>query len=405
MKILQINAVYGAGSTGRIVAELSEEIKRTGGESFVAFQRATKDVENGFLMGNKFFNKKDALFSRVFGLQEYDNKFATKKLLRWINKIQPDVVHLHNLHSHYVNLPLLLRYLAKNDIPTVITLHDCWFFTGKCTHYTVAQCDKWQNCCGGCIQLKKDIPSWFFDRTSKMLADKKRLFLSIPRLAVIGVSEWITNEAKKSYLKEAKVIESIYNWIDLGVFYPRKDDVREQYSISKDKFTVLCIGAGWKEGTNKFSDLLTFANKLPSDIQIVLVGNVEASKSLPKNVIELGYIKDAGELAKVYSMAGAYVHLSREDTFGKVIAEAMACGTPAVVYNSTACPEIVGDGCGYVVDVGDVDGICIAIDKISKNGKIAYSPACVAWATERFEKEKLLKKTFALYQKLIRGDI
>lgn len=404
MKVLQINAVYGRGSTGRIVAEVAEAVKRTGGESFVAYQHAVETVENGFAIGNSFSRNSEALRSRVFGMQEYGNKSATKRLLRWIEHIQPSVVHLHNLHSHYVHLPLLLRYLAKNDIPTVITLHDCWFFTGKCTHYTTAKCNKWQTGCGNCPQLKKDIPSWFFDRTAKMWSDKKRLFAEIPRLAVIGVSDWVTGEAKKSFLREAKLVESIYNWIDLSVFYPRKDDVRAQYGVCKDKFTVLCIGAGWQEGTTKFNDLLSLSRKLPADMQIVLAGKVDEGQHLPNNVIPIGYINGVDELAKVYSMADAYVHVSHEDTFGKVIAEAMACGTPAVVYNSTACPEIVGKGCGYVVDTGDIDGICRALAAIRQNGKESYVSACVAWVTDRFEKEKLLAKTFALYQNLIRGE-
>ncbi len=401
MKILQINAVYGTGSTGRIVAELSDGFKQTGDETFVAYQTSRKAVENGFSMGNNFLDKAEALSARVFGLQAYGRTIETKRLLRWMGKIQPDIVHLHNLHSNYINFSLLLRYLAEKDIPTVITLHDCWPFTGKCTHYTAVRCDKWKSGCGGCPQLKKDIPSWFFDRTAKMWSDKKQLFSELPRLAVVGVSDWITDEARKSFLGNAKIIERIYNWIDLEIFYPRKKDVRAQYHISQDKFTLLCIGAGWKDGTTKFDDLLLLADKLPSNMQIVLVGNAETDKRLPKNIISIGYIHDVDMLAEVYSSVDVYVHLSREDTFGKVIAEALACGTPAVVYNSTACPELIGDGCGYIVQTGNLDEMCRCVTEIERNGKKTYSPACVAWVETHFKKEELLRQTRELYLKLL----
>lgn len=401
MRILQINAVYGTGSTGRIVAELSDGFKQMGDETFVAYQTSRKAVENGFSMGNNFLDKAEALSARVSGLQAYGRSVETKRLLRWMEQIQPDIVHLHNLHSNYINFPLLLRYLAKKDIPTVITLHDCWPFTGKCTHYTAVRCDKWKSGCGGCPQLKKDIPSWFFDRTAKMWSDKKQLFSELPRLAVVGVSDWITDEARKSFLGNAKIIERIYNWIDLEIFYPRKKDVRARYHIPQDKFTLLCIGAGWKDGTTKFDDLLLLADKLPSNMQIVLVGNVETDKRLPKNIISIGYIHDVDMLAEVYSSVDVYVHLSREDTFGKVIAEALACGTPAIVYNSTACPELIGDGCGYIVQTGDLDEMCRCITEIERNGKETYTSACVAWVETHFRKEELLRQTRELYLKLL----
>jgi hypothetical protein len=122
-----------------------------------------------------------------------------------MKKLKPDIVHLQNLHGNYINLKRLLTYLGENDIPTVLTLHDCWFFTGMCCHYTVDKCYKWENECFECPQLHKENKSWFFDRTRKIFNDKKKWFCSIPRLAVIGVSDWITNEAKRSFLFSALI--------------------------------------------------------------------------------------------------------------------------------------------------------------------------------------------------------
>jgi glycosyltransferase involved in cell wall biosynthesis len=237
-----------------------------------------------------------------------------------------------------------------------------------------------------------------------MWKDKKECFSAIPRLAVVGVSDWITNEGKKSFLANAKIIKRIYNWIDLDVFYPRTENVFAKYGVPAEKFTVLCIGAGWKDGTSRLDDLWALSSRLPKDMQIVLVGNVETEKQLPSNVTAIGYVNSVDELAKLYSQADAYVHLSREDTFGKVIAEALSCGTPAVVYNATACPELIGKNCGYVVETGDLDAVLGALVKIQTNGKAQYAKDCVAFVKENFEKEKLLGETIRLYQSLIKGD-
>ena len=403
MKVLQINAVYGSGSTGRTVKELDEFLIQKGCVSLLATPSACKK-DNVYVIGDTLDQKFHALRSRITGKQAVYSNFATNKLLKWIKSEKPDVVHLRNLHANYINVNKLLRFLGKEDIPTVVSLHDCWIFTGKCTHYTTAKCYKWQTGCHHCPQLKKDIPSWFFDRTAKMWKDKKELFSAIPRLAVVGVSNWITNEGKKSFLGNANIIKRIYNWIDLDVFYPRTDNVFAKYGVLEDKFTVLCIGAGWRDGTARFEDLLRLSNRLPKDMQIVLVGGVETKKKLPSNVKAIGYVNSVDELAKLYSQASAYVHLSREDTFGKVIAEAMACGTPAIVYNSTACPELIGDNCGYVVKTGDLDAVVDALLKVAKDGKAKYAKYCVEFVKENFEKEKLLSETLDLYKSLVKGD-
>ena len=219
MKILQINAVIKNKSTGRTVSEVSEAIVKSGNESFIAYGQEKDNNDSSYFIGNLIDHKTHALFSRVFGLPGYFSRAATQGLIKYIEKISPDIVHLHNLHSNYVNINMLLKYLAKKDIATVITLHDCFMFTGKCTHYTAIGCDKWQIECGDCPRKKMDNPSLFFDYTRKMLKDKSDCYKNFNKLGVIGVSNWITNEAKKSILQNATKIKRIYNWIDFDIFF------------------------------------------------------------------------------------------------------------------------------------------------------------------------------------------
>ena len=403
MRVVQINAVCDTGSTGRICRELNDALVQQGHEGIVLYGNGNSEYELAHKVSGKLEVKIHGLLSRILGKNACFSPLATKRIMKALRSYQPDVVHLHNLHGNYVNLKLL-QYLAKYDIPTVLTLHDCWFFTGKCTHYTAVGCNRWQKGCHNCPQLKGDIPSWFFDRTDEMWQEKKELFAAIPRLAVIGVSDWITGEAQKSFLKDARSLERIYNWIDLSVFYPRGKEAGGQFHISEDKHSILCIGAGWREDSCKTKDLLALAQMLPAEYEIILAGAVPFADQLPSNIKSVGYISSADDLAKLYSACDVYVHLSREDTFGKVIAEAISCGTPAVVYDSTACPEILGEGCGHVVPVGDVEAIRKAVEMICGIPKTEFHECCIKHATEKFSKEKLIKDTLELYKRLAKND-
>ena len=237
MKVMQINAVYDYGSTGVIVKDIDEVLQKYGYESYVAYVNCKNSPKNGYKIGNQIDYKLHALLTRIFGKQAYFSTFKTKTFLRYIDMIKPDIIHLHNLHSNYINLNLLLRYIIKNNIKTVITLHDCWFFTGKCFHYMTYKCNKWQTECDNCPKLKKDVPSWFFDRSRKVFIDKKRYFSQIDDLVVVGVSNWISNEAKKSFFKNKKII-AIHNGVDIDIFKPMDSNIRKKYKI-EGKFVVL----------------------------------------------------------------------------------------------------------------------------------------------------------------------
>ncbi len=399
MKVLQINAVSVISSTGRICSELSDYLNNNGHEGYIAYS-AGIPYSKGYRIGSRLDTKLHGLYSRVFGTQAYFSKNATRKLLTYISDLQPDVVHLHNLHSNYINLKMLLNYLAKKDIPTVITLHDCWFYTGKCTHYTMDNCYKWQTICGECPRLKKDNPSWVLDRTAQMHQDKKSWLSAIPRLAVVGVSDWITDEARKSFLSSAKVLTRIYNWIDLDVFKPVDGTaVRQKLGIT-DKYVILGVASGWsnRKGLDKFIEL---SDIIPPEMKIVLVGGLSSNIKLPDNIIHIPETHNVSELAEYYSMADVYVHLSPEETFGKVIAEALSCGTPAIVFNSTACPEIVGDECGIILNEYHASAILKAILTIRENGKSFYSTNAVNRVRQKFNATLIIEEFTALYKQMI----
>ena len=268
MKVLQINAVYGSKSTGVIVKDIENLLNDNGHTAFVAYQTAQNPPENSYKIGNKLDWKFHAVLARVFGKQAYFSKTATKRLLKYIDKIRPDVVHLHNLHSNYINLNMLCDYLAEKNIKTVYTLHDCWCFTGKCTHYVAVGCDKWQTTCGNCPQNKCEQPSLFFDATPKVLEDKIEHLNKIKDLTLVACSEWIKGEAEKSLLKP-KNITVIYNGVDTEIFKPHESSFREQNGLG-DEFLIMGMADKWCLEENKIAvQKIVESNK---DSKIVIVG-------------------------------------------------------------------------------------------------------------------------------------
>lgn len=402
MRVLQINAVYEKFSTGRTVQELHKALCERGHDSYVAAPDIGNLTTNAYKIGNKYDWKIHAFLSRTTGLQGYFSVRETKKLLKYIDQVKPDLVFLRNLHSNYINLQLLLSYIAQKNIAVVIVLHDSWLYTGKCVYYIEDKCDKWMHGCGRCPALKKGNPSWLFDRSAKMLADKKKWFSNIHKLAVIGVSDWTAGDARHSILSGATMIKRIYNWIDLQLFCPHDTSpLREKLGLN-DKIVILGLSMLWipQKGIEIF---LKLGDLLPDNFQIVLVGSCDRSKYDSKKIKFLGTVKDTKYLADLYAMADIFVNPTIQDTFGKTTAEAMASGTPVVAYNCTALPELLGlDGsCGELVDEYDAESFLSKIQLVYRKLASKYKFMCRKRAENLFDKDKNIEEYIRLCSDLI----
>lgn len=393
MKVLQINATYGIGSTGVIVKDIHELALKEGVESYVAYSMSAmppSEIVNGYKIGTAFGKKLHALLCRINGMQGYFSRFATKKLLKHIKYVSPDIVQLHNLHSNYINLPMLLKYLAKANIRTVVTLHDCWFFTGGCFHYTAVGCDRWKNKCGSCPKKKMDTRSILFDRSAKILRDRKRLFEKIENLTVVGVSDWITQESVKSVFVGRKAI-AIHNGVDTQIFKAVDSDFRKRYNI-EDKFIILGPATKWLSKVNKTA-FESMVESLKDEEVFVLLGcSNEQLTKLPKNVIGLPFIKNRIELCEIYSAADVFINPTHEDTFPFANLEPQACGTPVITYRNTGAKETVDGVCGFAVENEDFLNL---IDKkafIKRLGKAEFSDNCVRWVHNNFSAESNYRK-------------
>ena len=398
MKVLQINAIYGSKSTGTIVKDISDKISSVGGTAYVAYQTATKNCENSYKIGNKFDWERHALFSRIFGKQAYYSRRETKKFLKWVKTVQPDIVHLHNLHSNYINLNMLCDYLSENGVTTVITLHDCWFFTGKCTHFINCGCDKWQDKCGKCPQIKKEVPSWFFDKTAKVLKNKTDRLNSIEDLTIVGCSEWITDLASRSLFRPQRFL-TIRNGIDTSVFTPRPTKLRKKYGTD-NKFAVLGMADKWCQDENK-EGVGKIISSQGDDVVFVIVGCDDKKKeifSAYKNVICLGYINGRDELAEIYSSCDVFVNLTHADTLPTVNMESICSGTPVITFDVGGSPELIDEDDGFVVKEWDFDGIIEKIKDIKEN-KVEFA---VKAKQGKFDKEICFDNYIELYKQILK---
>lgn len=398
MKVFMINTVCGVGSTGRICTDIAAYLHKNNHECIIAYGQGSTRYSNSYKIGSVFENHFHNIGSRFFGLQGYFSVNGTRKLIGKIKEEKPDIIHLHNLHGNYLNLELLFEFLKDFNGKIFWTLHDCWAFTGKCSHYTDVRCFKWKEKCENCPQIKKYPPSMFFDQSARMFLDKKKWYSMLPNLHLICVSDWLKNEANQSLLLGKQRTERIYNWIDYETFKFAGGSVREELNLPGDKKLVLCVGAAWNKSDGKFKKLLQLSDVLNDDYLLLVVGKIN-SRIKRKNIVCVPYVADKQKMVEIYSVADVYLHLSTEDTFGLVIGEAMACGTPVIVFDSTACSEVLGsDRCGGVVENNDIMQVVKKISEITDAGKQNFADNCRNYVMSKYDIDKNINYLLTLYQ-------
>ncbi len=390
MKVVQINSVCGQGSTGRIAVELSRSLKDMGIENYILYGVGKSEYPEGISFSDMYYVKMNVAMTRLFGKHGFYSHGATHKLIKHLKRIKPDVIHLHNIHGHYLNVRMLFWYIKKHNIKTIWTLHDCWSFTGHCSHFNFVGCEKWKTGCHNCEQLREYPVSLIFDRSRGGYKAKKEVFTGVRDMTIVTPSNWLGNLVSQSFLKDYKTV-TVNNGIDLSVFKPCKSDIKERLGIGDKKMLIAVSGHfGERKGYKYYLDL---AKRLPQEYVLVMVGVSEGQiKGLPENIIGITRTENQKELAELYTAADAMVNLTLEDTFPTVNIEAIACGTPVITWEIGGSPEIAGNECGKVEKALDLDGIYEAIMSVAKD-----EDNCVKRAKEKFDKSKMIETYMGLY--------
>ena len=401
MKIVEINTVTN-GSTGKIMLQIANCVNQTGGEAYTfstnvfssRYHRLPEPPVNHCYYGTFFENAIHFVLGRYFGLNGLGSCFSTYRLIRKIKQIQPKVIHLHNLHAYCINLWILLNYLKKNDTPVILTLHDCWAFTGQCSYFNMVKCEKWKTGCHDCVQHNNAYPVSAIDSSCMMWKLKKKWFSGLNRLIIVTPSKWLADLVEQSFLKDYPV-KVINNGINLSIFKPLESDFRKKYNCEA-KFLILGVAFNW--GVRKGLDIfIELACRLGAQYQIVLVGtdkNVDIN--LPQNIISIHKTQSQTELAEIYTAADLFVNPTREENYPTVNMEALACGTPVLTFETGGSPEILDETCGVVVEYNDIDKMEQEIIRICEE-KPFSKEACLTKA-KNFNMNNKFKEYIELYE-------
>ena len=364
MKVLIINSVCGIRSTGRICTDLAKKFEQQEHMVKIAYGRESVPEEYqkyAIRIGNNMDNKLSAVHTRLTDMHGFANVRATREFLKWVECYNPDLIWLHNLHGYYINVEMLFDWIKLHpDTKVKWTLHDCWAFTGHCSHFTMVKCEQWKTKCLGCAQKRRYPTSLLIDSCKYNFERKKATFTGVKNMTLITPSKWLANLVKQSFLNEYP-IEVVYNTVDTDVFKPTTSNFRERFGLQNRKI-ILGVASAWGERKG-LADFIKLSKMLDDRYVIVLVGLTEKQiRGIPKKIISIARTNSSKELAEIYTVADVFFNPTYEDNYPTVNLEAQACGTPVVTYRTGGSVESVPEN--NVIDVGDLEMFVKIISKL-----------------------------------------
>lgn len=407
-KLLIVNTFCNIWSTGRVAAEIGACAKSKGWDCCFAYALDARfcNYQSYRIVSFRVFWFFHFILSRFFNLKGFGSVIDTLVFIRKIKRMNPDVIHLHNIHADYLNVPLFFNFLKKSRIPVVWTMHDCWPVTGGCTYFSYFSCNNWKAGCRCCPRFgnhdKGGELRGILKNMGLMFKLKYKLISRLPNLTMVPISQWTDSVLAASVLHKIRRV-IIPNGIDISIFYPREntDEIRKKYNLG-NSFLIIGVASDWSEQKG-LNDYVKLAELLQFDVKVLLVGIEKTllSGNCPRNLVMIPKTSNIDELASLYSTADVVVSMSYQETFGLTVVEGMACGTPAVVYDNTALPELIHPETGYVVHTGCVEDVKEKVLLIKEKGKIIYKEHCVKTVSKYYLKETQYQKYVDLYNEVI----
>lgn len=247
---------------------------------------------------------------------------------------ETDVVHLHVIHSHFAPYAWLLERIGRLNKKVVWTLHDSWAFTGRCA--ITADCERWGHGCGNC-PLKANYPSAMLDLSASESIRKRKKISSLKEdLVLVGCSRWTTRRARLVFPDHE--VRLVHNGLDAEMegclrSAPAPDEARSGAP------NLLLVGADLSDPQKQDIGLLRRVIG-SGECTVHTVG--KHSPFGGKNVVNHGPVFDRTRLVELYRGADATLFTSRVDSFGLVIAESLAAGTPVLALDSPGSREVLG---------------------------------------------------------------
>ena len=400
MRLLQINCWYDQGSTGKLVQAIQKFAIQQGHESYVLYGLGEKiDDGHAFRVTPWIIRKAQSFWSRITGYPYGGCIWGTYQAIKYMKKIKPDIVHIQCMNGYMVNIYKILDYLKKEDIPTVITNHAEFMYTGGCTH--ALRCDRWLSGCGHCDKIGKEHPiSYFFDRTAEEWRMLQQSYNGFQHICICNVSGWLTKRAQKSPFYKKFPIKTVLNGVNTENFTfhsKNKEKIRGQFHIP-DKPTVIHVTAGFDNPIKGGKHVTEMAKRFP-EFNFFIVGDAQQKSGYPSNMIFTGPVRNQYLLGEMYSLADICLLTSVKETFSMVTVESLCCGTPVIGFEAGGPEDIALPAYSVFVEQGNDEKLASALnqamDKNYDKKKISQE------AVQLYSDNTMCENYFYIYENLL----
>lgn len=253
-----------------------------------------------------------------------------------------DVIHLHLIHN-FTNFSILSLAMLCRLKPVIWTIHDSWAMTGGCVYSF--ECDRWMTGCSPrCPHPGRR--SLFQHYVPFLHWRLKKWILKRANVTLVVASKLMQDRVERSPLLGHLPCHKIPFGIDLKVFKPKsKIECRKKLGIDTDHKVIAFRDVGLKSDRFKGRSWLMEALKIyepqgPTTLLIFEDGKGFKILSQKYNVITAGWV-DGEDLAIALSAADVFLMPSIQEAFGLMAVEAMACGTPVIVFEGTSLPDVI----------------------------------------------------------------
>ncbi|APC91346.1 MULTISPECIES: glycosyltransferase family 4 protein [Francisella] len=411
MKILIVNTSDIQGGAARAAYRLHRSLLDANIDSQMLVQSKASDdytviTENSRL--RKYINKLRPIIDGL-PVRKYKNRTKTLFSSSWfgfnniatkINKINPDIIHLH-----WVNGGMLkIEDIARIKAPIVWSLHDMWAFTGGC-HYD-EECQGFLKGCGNCKVLRSSSQN---DLSKKVFKRKQKTFNIKKDITIIGLSSWLNECSKNSTLLKTKIHINLPNPIDTDIFKPfDKDKARELWNLSTGKklvlFGAMSATSDPRKGLKELNEGMTKMQQ-SKDIELVVLGSTK-----PQNAPNLGFkthylgsLADDVSLVTLYSAVDVTVVPSLQENLSNTIMESLSCGTPVVAFDIGGNNDMIDHKKnGYLAKPFDSQDLANGIEWILANDNYVSLCKNARYKVLRdFDSKVIAKKYIQLYKETL----
>jgi len=237
-------------------------------------------------------------------------------------------------------------YIPSRRVPVAITVH--------CVHW-----------------FEKDYPAYASREYRKARLRWSTILRPALREArlVLVVSEYLKTKVSDIFGVRADRIAVVGNGVEDVFFHAGSDLAGGENACNREPYVVVVGGLTMRKGAEYVLEVARSLAKARSPLQILVAGQSAAcyaslASQLP-NIRHLGYV-GVDRMPGVLRGARALLCLSRHETFGIPVAEAMAAGTPVVASRFAALPEIVGEA-GMLVDASASEDIAQALMALDRD--------------------------------------